>query len=58
MNTYKITVRENSYETYLVEAHSEEEAENFLRVGDLHSMASYVADWDIISITQYMEREA
>ena len=58
MNTYKITVHENTYETYLVEANSAEDAQTYLQNGDLNSSASYIADWDIVSIAPYVERES
>tara|TARA_B110000238_G_C15721016_1_gene266635 strand:- start:5 stop:181 length:177 start_codon:yes stop_codon:yes gene_type:complete len=58
MKLYKITVHENTYETYLVEADCEEEAQTYLENGDLNSSASYIADWDIVSIAPYVERES
>lgn len=58
MNTYKITVHENTYEIYLVEANSEEDAQTYLENGDLNSSASYIADWNIVSIAPYVERES
>lgn len=58
MNTYKIVVHDNSYLSYLVEANSAEEAQTYLKIGNLNPSASYVADRDIISITPYVEPEA
>ena len=58
MNTYKITVHENTYEIYLVEANSAEDAQTYLQNGDLNSSASYIADWDIVSIAPYVEHES
>ena len=58
MNTYKIIVREDSYEAYLVEANSAEDAQAYLKNGDLNSSASYITDQDIVSITPHVERES
>lgn len=58
MNTYKIVVHDNSYLSYLVEANSAEEAQTYVENGDLDPSASHIADWDIISITPYVEPEA
>ena len=58
MNTYKIVVREDSYEAYLVEANSAEDAQTYLETGDHTSSASYIADWNIVSIAPYVEHES
>ena len=58
MNTYKITVHENTYEIYLVEANSAEDAQTYLQNGDLNSSESHIEDWDIVSIAPYVEHES
>ena len=58
MNTYKVVLYEATYSSYLVEANNEEEAEIYLKNGDLNSSDSYIADWEIVDIEPYVEHEA
>ena len=50
MNIYRITVREISHIEYEIEAHSQQEAEDFLGGGCQTPKDSTIVDWDIIEI--------
>lgn len=53
MNIYKITVRETIHAKYEIEANSQREAEDVLRMGDQRIVDQHIVDWDIIEIEEY-----
>ena len=53
MNIYKITVREVCYVEYEIEADSEEEAHDLIRMGDQPPKDTSILDYDIIDVEEY-----
>ena len=53
MSTYKITMREVCYVEYEIEADSEEEAHDLIRMGDQPPKDTSILDYDIIDVEEY-----